>query len=170
MFLITIFYIFWILFLNVNTYAIGANKFNILENFPKQYIPDQMMLIDYNNVKQYPIIIKPVVCTKLSKGILILNSRNEVETFIQENKSLVNEYMIQDLVNDDIELGVLVEKYPFQKYVKIISITEKTNKTIIRPHCQDLNCIPRDDLIPYLEDHYLLYLHQLNFLSLVLFL
>ena len=148
---LVLFYIIWILFLNVNTYSIYANKFNILEKIPPKYLPAQMMLTDYKQVKKYPIIIKPIICSKDGKGILVIKSQSELELFIKNNALLVSEYMIQDLVQDDVEIGVLVEKYPFQKYVKIIAIVEKKEKIMVRVQCKNDMCVPRNELIPFLE-------------------
>jgi hypothetical protein len=146
-----LFVINWIMFLNCNTYDVDTNKFNILENMPKQYIPEQMLLKDYMNVKTFPILAKPVICTKAGKGIVIFKDKFELNRFVHENPKLIDEYMIQSLVQEDVELGVLVEKFPFQRHVIIKSITEKLSMDTVRPHCLLFNCKERRDLIPYIE-------------------
>lgn len=76
----------------------------------------------------FPIIVKPIICSKCSKDVIKFDNKN---TFLQSNL-LNKDYIVQEIINGNIELGILVEKIPYEKYVKIISIVEKSGNSIIR--------------------------------------
>jgi hypothetical protein len=59
--------------------------------------------------------------------------------------------MVQEMVPDDVELGVLVEKWPFQKRFRVVSVVEKIGKDDVRSGCTSKSCKIRTDLIPHLE-------------------
>ncbi len=105
------------------------DKMNIIHNF------------------QFPIIVKPIICSKCSKDVMKFEDKN---TFLQSDL-LNKDYMIQEMINGNVELGILVEKMPYEKYIKIISIVEKTGNSVIRKGCENIKCINRNDLIDILE-------------------
>lgn len=125
----------WIIYLNVNPYPVNIdNKFAVMENFPEQYKPSpQFMLADiYFRPFEYPIIIKPTICSGGGAEISIINSKEEVEDFMQYKFDL-NYFMVQKYLEDHpVEIGVLYEKYPWETEGRILEIAEKTNNEKIR--------------------------------------
>ncbi len=151
---ITVFIIIWILSLNVNPYDLNANnKYTILQNLDKKYIPKMSLLKNQNDIMnvihnfQFPIIVKPIICSKCSKDVMKFDDKTK---FL--NANLLNkDYMVQEMIQKNVELGILVEKMPYEKYVKIISIVEKSGNSVVRKGCEDIKCINRNDLIFILE-------------------
>ena len=128
-----IFVIEWILFLNVNPYPLHMNnKFSIMELVPKEYRPHTQFMLStiYDNEFNYPIIIKPICCSGNSINVYIINDEDELNELIYNIN--INEYMVQEYIDDTIEIGLLYEKYPFEKEGRILEIVEKidSNKII----------------------------------------
>jgi len=125
----------WIVFLNVNPYPLDMNnKFAIMERFPEKNRPStQFMLADiYFKEFEYPIIIKPIVCSGKGAGIEIINDKEELDKFMLTNPDF-NYFMVQNYLEDhNIEIGVLYEKYPWEIDGRILEIAEKTNNDKIR--------------------------------------
>jgi hypothetical protein len=118
--LIFSFIITWILFLNVNPYTLNQTKFTILSYIPSQYIPKMSMLkeVDTNDL-QYPVIFKPVKCTKDGRGLAKIRNSQEALEYMEQNN--IDEIMVQNFVPYSNEIGVLYEK-------KVISIMTKEAK------------------------------------------
>lgn len=132
----------WIIFLNVNPYPINQNnKLTIMNLIPDKFKPTlQFSLYDINekylqnnlNI-QYPIIIKPIICSGGGKNIEIINSDKELKIYLLNCTNKSN-FMVQNyLDNYNVEIGVLWEKQPWWKEGKVIEIVEKTQKNEIRP-------------------------------------
>lgn len=125
----------WIVFLNVNPYPLNVdNKFAVMESFPEQYRPStQFMLADiYFKEFDYPIIIKPTICSGGGVGISIINDKEELDDFMK-NVTDFSYFMVQKYLEDHpIEIGVLYEKYPWETEGRILEIAEKTNNDKIR--------------------------------------
>lgn len=125
----------WILYLNVNPYPLSNdNKLIIMNLIPEKYRPEKQFLLQEinNNYFEYPIIIKPILCSGGSLDITIINSEKELIKYLK-NKKNIKDYMVQNyLYNDNIEIGVLWEKFPWEKEGKVIEIFEKTNIDKIR--------------------------------------
>jgi hypothetical protein len=126
----------WIIFLNVNPYPINQNnKLEIMNLIPDKFKPEIQFSLNEINEKyfQYPIIIKPIICSGGGLNIKIINSNKELRMYLLNCKDK-NNFMVQNyLHNDDIEIGVLWEKQPWKEEGKIIEIVEKTQKKGIRP-------------------------------------
>jgi D-ala D-ala ligase C-terminus len=125
----------WIVYLNVNPYPIDMdNKFAIMEKFPEQYKPaPQFMLADiFFKPFEYPVVIKPTICSGGGADISIINSKEELDGFMQYKVDL-NYYMVQKYLEDHtVEIGVLYEKFPWETNGRILEIAEKTNNDKIR--------------------------------------
>lgn len=132
-----------IIFINVNPYNYNENKFTILKHMPPQYIPKTELLndINVNNVK-FPFIIKPIHCTKCSKGVVVIKNKNELNNYLLNNSNKLNELIYQDFIPYTNEVGILYEKDLFTKKGRIVSITKKiSQKFEIMPGCiGDVSC------------------------------
>jgi hypothetical protein len=139
-----VFFIIWILFLYVNPYDKGQNKYTILENIPSKFIPPMTMVNDMNpdNIT-FPLILKPVICTKTGNQVYKIDNFEELKS-----KNFDENYMIQGYSPYDREVGILYERFPWEKNGKIISIVEKLGTDHVRKWCfGDYKCQNRKDLI-----------------------
>ncbi len=125
----------WIIFLNTNPYPLTQdNKLTIMELIPKKYRPEVQFPL--NNLKHssmqamrvnFPIIIKPSVCSGRRQNVTIVKSQQELNEYFKEAKNTDN-YMVQNYLSDneyDNEVGVLWEKLPWEKEGKIIEINHQ---------------------------------------------
>jgi hypothetical protein len=134
----------WILTLNVNPYSLDMNKSKILDFIPERYRTKHIILNSLENVRTvqqsftFPVVVKPIVCTALSRDIRVVNDRND-----RKNLRLLNNFMAQEYFNGNIEIGVLYEMG------KVIGIVEKVSKQNIRADCHsgDIVCRERKDLL-----------------------
>jgi len=136
----------WIVFLNVNPYKLGSNKYTILENVPEQYLPREVMLADMDVYgAKYPVILKPVTCARTGFGIHVIHDVDEMNDIIQ--KIDVSSYMVQEYSSYDREVGILYENG------RILSIVEKNGNEKVRKWCfHEEGCTHREDLVtPELE-------------------
>ena len=75
----------------------------------------------------FPIIIKPCVCSGRRQNVTIVKSQQELNEYFKETKNTDN-YMVQNYLSDneyDNEVGVLWEKLPWEKEGKIIEINHQ---------------------------------------------
>jgi hypothetical protein len=125
----------WIVFLNTNPYPLTQdNKLTIMELIPKKYRPEvQFPLNDLKHSSMqamranFPIIIKPIVCSGRRQNVTIVKSQQELNEYFKETKNTDN-YMVQNYLSDneyDNEVGVLWEKLPWEKEGKIIEINHQ---------------------------------------------
>jgi hypothetical protein len=125
----------WIIFLNTNPYPLNQdNKLTIMELIPRQYRPDIQFSLDKlkNSSMQemnvnFPIIIKPSVCSGRRKNVTIVKSQQALDEYFMKNEhenENASNYMVQNYLSDeyDMEIGVLWEKMPWEKEGKIIEI------------------------------------------------
>ena len=114
------FIIIWILFLNVNPYKYNENKLSILSYIPSEYIP-KMNMLKYTNINnlQYPVIFKPIRCTKVGKNVEIIYNINDAAKYLENNN--INEIMVQTFIPYKNEIGILYEK-------NIVSMVIKKSK------------------------------------------
>lgn len=138
------------IFINVNPYKNDENKYTILKHIPSQYVPKTELLnnIDVNNIK-FPIIIKPINCTKNSKGVVVIKNKNELNDYLSNNSNKLNEILYQNFIPYTNEVGILYEKNLFTQKGRIVSITKKiSQKFEIMPGCTgDVSC---EDLTKYI--------------------
>lgn len=142
----------WIMMLNSNNYPLHVdNKYDVMSYIPEEYKPKQRLLKDAHELK-FPIILKPTVCTKAAKGIHFCGNGASLKEASQQisREGGTEEYMAQEYVDQGVEIGVLVEKWPWEDRVSVISIVEKHNKDVVRKDCQSSNCRDRKDLIPFI--------------------
>lgn len=141
------FLIIWIIFLNVNPYKVGSNKYTILENIPEQYLPREVMLEDLDVYSaKYPIILKPVTCARTGFGIHVVRDVDEMDKII--SKIDIKSYMVQEYSDYNNEVGILYENG------KIVSIVQKNGNQKVRKWCfHEEGCTHREDLnTPELEN------------------
>ena len=145
----------WIIFLNVNPYPIeNDNKFSIMNYIPNKYIPTQHFILDKCNLKEleYPIIIKPTICSGNSRGVYIVNDYIECIKIINSNNIDPKSYMTQTFLEDySLEVGILYQKYPWDKSGRIVEICEKKNNENIN-YIVDRNNIISDKLNNIIND------------------
>jgi hypothetical protein len=129
----------WIIFINVNPYPLHINnKLSIMNLIPKIYRPHIQFCLSeiYNKKFNFPIIIKPKICSGCGANIETIKTSKDLKLFlkkIEHKKENINTYMVQNyLYNYPVEIGILYEKLPFQKEGKIIEIIEKTHKNEIK--------------------------------------
>jgi biotin carboxylase len=73
----------------------------------------------------FPIIIKPSVCSGQRKNVTIVKSQRALDEYLKENENEnASNYMVQNYLSDeyDTEIGVLWEKMPWEKEGEIIEI------------------------------------------------
>lgn len=121
------FLILWILFLNVNPYDVNQNKFSILLNVPSEYRP-KMSILKNTNIRnlEYPVIFKPIKCSRSSIGVVIINNLDEANKYIENNN--IEDIMVQSYISYNNEIGILYEK-------NIKSMVIKKSNSIIRSAC-----------------------------------
>jgi hypothetical protein len=120
-----------ILLLNCNPYkSLNTNKFTKLNYLPKEYVPSQQQLLKNTNINEilFPVVIKPINCTGNAKNLKIVYSKEEAIKIIKNIN--IDEYMIQTyLSNYPIEVGILYEKFPWDKNGNIsVIIKDSKNK------------------------------------------
>ena len=119
----------WICFLNTNPKSLYSNdKLAVMNLFPTEYRPHvQFSLIDVHNIVfEYPIIIKPTVCSGDCVGVRIIKSIDELNEFLKKCKNK-HEFMFQNYLDDHIEIALMWRKFPWESHGKVIEIIEKTN-------------------------------------------
>lgn len=125
----------WIIFLNTNPYPLTQdNKLSIMDLISKKYRPEvQFPLNDLKHSSMqamranFPIIIKPTVCSGQRKNVTIVKSQQALNEYFKETQCTDN-YMVQNYLSDheyNIEIGVLWEKLPWEKEGKIIEINHQ---------------------------------------------
>lgn len=123
------FLIIWILFVNVNPYTPNQNKFTILSFIPNQYTPKQFLLSENDIIYKikYPVIFKPIRCTRCSKDVSVINNIDEAKKYISDDINFnLNEIMIQEFVPYTNEVGILFERNLFDNSGKIKSMFKRT--------------------------------------------
>jgi hypothetical protein len=129
-----LFIIIWIILLNINPFNINENKYTLLQYIPEEFSLKTHMLKDINiHILKYPVIFKPIICSKCSRGVILINNIEEANKYIQ-NKNITN-IMVQDYTNYNNEIGILYEKDIINNTGKIISMvrneTDFINKKIL---------------------------------------
>jgi energy-coupling factor transporter transmembrane protein EcfT len=132
----------WIIFLNVNTYPIkNFNKLAIMELIPLKYRPQTQFSLDEikNQHFKYPIIIKPTICSGLSKNITIINNQVELNNYLNKNSNK-NLFMVQNYLQDEnVDIKVMWEKLPWNKEGKITEVDERERRDKINEQIMDLS-------------------------------
>lgn len=107
---------------------LGESKFRIFEIIPKQYLPktqfiSTQVVLDSALVSQwsYPLIAKPDIGGR-GRKIKIIHSFDELRTYHEE---VGEDYLIQEIIESPLELGVFYARLPSQTKGQILSIASK---------------------------------------------
>lgn len=110
----------------------GESKIEILKKIGEQYLPKTKFFFSDTNASQvliymeeqhlsFPVILKPNVGERGSEVEKVENE-NELKTYLQKNGE---DFIVQEFVDFEIELGVLYYRFPDGKKTGITSIVEK---------------------------------------------
>lgn len=111
---------------------LGESKFQILKRIPEEYIPATIFVkagIDFDSLKEkinhksitYPLIAKPDIG---ERGNLVEKINNETELRKYWNRIKVN-FLIQEFINFEVELGVFYYRYPHWEKGHVSSVVMK---------------------------------------------
>jgi hypothetical protein len=110
----------------------GESKMDILKQIPKEYLPttffvekgsslEKIVELLQHNALNFPIIGKPNVGERGSQVEKIMN----IDELSQYLSKIKEDFIIQEFITFDIELGVLYYRYPNQPAGQVSSITRK---------------------------------------------
>ncbi len=115
----------------------GESKFNILKKIPEQYLPrtifirlpaskDKILEALQENKLTLPAIFKPDLG---ERGFMVkrINNEKEIQEYINKIKI---DFIIQELVDLPIELGIFYKRLPNEKSGMITSIVKKEMLTV----------------------------------------
>lgn len=115
----------------------GESKYNVLKKIPKQYVPHTVLVpipttkkkvleILANEKFSFPLIFKPDLG---ERGFMVkqISSEKEIEEYIAKTK--IN-FLVQELVDLPIELGVFYMRYPSEPFGNVTSVVLKEMLTI----------------------------------------
>jgi hypothetical protein len=111
---------------------LGESKFNILKKIPEQYIPktklvtlpaskEEVLTFLQENEFTFPVIFKPDLG---ERGFMVkkIGNEKEIESYLKRIKV---DFIIQELINLPIELGVFYMRFPGRKTGSVTSIVRK---------------------------------------------
>lgn len=110
--------------INSNPYKnFNTDKMTILNYIPSSFKPISEY---YNQDKSYnyPFILKPTKCTKHTKDVKLIRSKQDLDAYFKDNNC--NNTMYQEFIDTPYEVGILYERFPKSKNGKIISVIERT--------------------------------------------
>lgn len=89
-----------------------------------------MSILKNTNIRnlEYPVIFKPIKCSRSSIDVVIINNLEEAIKYIENNN--IEDIMVQSYISYNNEIGILYEK-------NIKSMVIKKSNSIIRPACND---------------------------------
>jgi hypothetical protein len=117
----------WILSINVNPYSLeNDNKFKILSYINPLYLPKNMGILTQDYSFSEPIVIKPTVCTKCSKQVEIIKTKEELDICLKNNLNTKEKMMYQSFIPYKNEVGILYERNILNNKGKVISIVKRT--------------------------------------------
>jgi hypothetical protein len=110
----------------------GESKMEILRQIPKEYLPKTILIEKHTDLKSivdrliqeelvYPIICKPDVGERGNQVEKLYSNYDLVEYL---NKAQ-DDFIIQEFITYDIELGILYYRYPDSPKGKVSSVTRK---------------------------------------------
>lgn len=106
---------------------LGESKIKILNSIPDEYkpitvfIPHHKNFDELNELLPFPCIAKPDVGGR-GRKIKIIHSIEELELYHHE---IGEDYMIQEIIPYELELGIFYVRMPYEKKGEIVSISEK---------------------------------------------
>ncbi len=115
----------------------GEKKIDILKLIPSQYLAKTIFIqketsvdVVFNQLKinnlYYPIIVKPNVG---ERGFMVVKIENETQ-LANYNQQIEADYIIQEFVDFEVELGVLYSKLPENEKGEVSSVTRKEFLTV----------------------------------------
>lgn len=119
-----IFYIFMILYIWLSCNPIEIDKYATLNKIPDKYKPFTIKFnkkLNFSKLK-FPLILKPNICSTGGKGIEIVENIEDLLNYYKKNG---DDFIIQEYICHNFEVGLLYERYPFEKKGRIINIIEK---------------------------------------------
>ena len=110
----------------------GESKMEILRQIPKEYLPKTIFIEKQSDLKTivdrlikenlvYPIICKPDVGERGTQVEKLYSNYD----LVQYLSNVQADFIIQEFINYDIELGVLYYRYPNAPTGKVTSVTRK---------------------------------------------
>jgi hypothetical protein len=120
-------------FISANPWKEYMTKAKIYDYIPVEYKLKQQIVdknTDLSKLK-YPLIFKPIICNGTNKNIKKINNKNEALDYIKNSKE--EKIIVQEFYDSKYEVGLLYERFPFNRYGKIKSITLKENKGEWKP-------------------------------------
>jgi hypothetical protein len=117
---------------------LGESKFQILKRIPEKFIPSTIFIeagLEFNTLKEkinrasmvYPLIAKPDVG---ERGNMVKKINNEIELNDYWKRIKVN-FLIQEFINFEIELGVFYYRHPDWKDGLVSSVVVKDYLKVI---------------------------------------
>ena len=112
--------------------VMGESKYNVLSTIPSEYVPKTIFIsssTSYSSIQKlisrngiiYPLIIKPDAGER-GKDVELLNDEFALKTYLT-GKSL--DLHIQELIDLDLEFGILYHRIPGEKTGAITSVVQK---------------------------------------------
>jgi len=116
----------------------GESKMEILRQIPKEYLPKTILIEKHTDLKSivdrliqedlvYPIICKPDVGER-GNQVEKLYSNYDLVAYVGKAQ---DDFLIQEFIPFDIELGVLYYRYPTSPKGKVSSVTRKKFLTVL---------------------------------------
>ena len=97
--LLILFFIFQYVIINSNPYEIKTDKLTILIDI------NQNLNIIIHKKYKYPFILKPVLCSKKSKNVKLIQNNYELKKYLDNNN--LNDIMYQEFIKTSYEVGIL---------------------------------------------------------------
>ncbi len=143
-----------IIFFSVNIWNKNTNKFTLNKYFPTKNSL-KTFVFDTNNLPDipYPYILKPTICSGVSKNVHLINNDKDLYNFIKTKSD--DKYIVQEFYKSKYEIGVLYEKIPYINNGNVISAVIKKKENDVNEwkplkSCGDnINC---EDLTSYLNN------------------
>lgn len=125
---------------------VDYSKIKLLEQFPKQYIPNTIFFPEITDSSQvlnqmlvqrvqFPVILKPDVGERGWKVEKINNEQEIVDYIKQYNRNII----LQEYIAFPLELGILYYRFPGQYGGKISSIVQKEFLSVVGDGKSTLN-------------------------------
>jgi hypothetical protein len=132
----------WILFLNAVPYDLNTNKASVMEYIPDTHKPFTAMYSPTHTLG-YPLILKPAICSRISKGVKIIRNKKEEDSYFTEYDP--KETVIQEYIPYANEVGILYERHlTNDDHGSIVSIAVKESSNKIKEGCRNgVTCIDR---------------------------
>lgn len=104
---------------------LGESKIKILDSIPDAYKPKTIFIKAEESLPfpllDFPFIAKPDIGGR-GRKIKIINNQTEFETYHNE---VGEDYMIQEIIPYDLELGVFYIRMPWETKGEIVSLSQK---------------------------------------------